>query len=136
MLLARLPVLSALLLLLLALATEAPRRRWSGNGRSLMELVSRYQRTQLGFTGHGARAKERGGRPRHGLEGHSFDPRHKERFITHLTGPLYFSPKCEKQFHRLYYNTRDCTVPDYYKRCARLLIQLANSTRCGEINRS
>uniref|UniRef100_A0A3B4ZHV8 ALK and LTK ligand 1 n=1 Tax=Stegastes partitus TaxID=144197 RepID=A0A3B4ZHV8_9TELE len=44
-------------------------------------------------------------------EGHSRDPRHKEKFIIHLTGPLSFDPKCRKQFHRLYYNTRDCTVP-------------------------
>nr|XP_021519289.1 ALK and LTK ligand 2-like [Meriones unguiculatus] len=26
-------------------------------------------------------------------------------------GPLYFSPKCSKHFHRLYHNTRDCTIP-------------------------
>ncbi|KAJ7413990.1 Protein FAM150B [Willisornis vidua] len=28
-------------------------------------------------------------------------------------GPLYFSPKCSKHFHRLYHNTRDCTIPAY-----------------------
>ncbi|KAG7272036.1 hypothetical protein CRUP_030140 [Coryphaenoides rupestris] len=26
-------------------------------------------------------------------------------------GPLYFSPKCKKHMHRLYHNTRDCTIP-------------------------
>uniref|UniRef100_A0A3P8SIN4 ALK and LTK ligand 1 n=1 Tax=Amphiprion percula TaxID=161767 RepID=A0A3P8SIN4_AMPPE len=57
---------------------------------------------------------------------------HKEKFIIHLTGPLSFDPKCRKQFHRLYYNTRDCMVPAYFKRCARLLTQLAKSPRCME----
>uniref|UniRef100_A0A3Q3WXE2 ALK and LTK ligand 2a n=1 Tax=Mola mola TaxID=94237 RepID=A0A3Q3WXE2_MOLML len=52
---------------------------------------------------------------------------HKEKFIKHLTGPLYFNPKCKKHFHRLYHNTRDCTIPAFYKRCARLLTRLANS---------
>uniref|UniRef100_A0A2K5CKB4 ALK and LTK ligand 2 n=1 Tax=Aotus nancymaae TaxID=37293 RepID=A0A2K5CKB4_AOTNA len=35
----------------------------------------------------------------------------KDKFLKHLTGPLYFSPKCSKHFHRLYHNTRDCTIP-------------------------
>ncbi|RXM27140.1 Protein FAM150B [Acipenser ruthenus] len=39
------------------------------------------------------------------------DLRTKEKFLNHLTGPLYFSPKCTKHFHRLYHNTRDCTIP-------------------------
>uniref|UniRef100_A0A3P8W6M8 ALK and LTK ligand 2a n=2 Tax=Cynoglossus semilaevis TaxID=244447 RepID=A0A3P8W6M8_CYNSE len=60
------------------------------------------------------------------------DPRYRDKLIRHLTGPLYFSPKCRKQFNRLYHNTRDCTVPAYFKRCARLLTQLANSPRCTE----
>ncbi|XP_073192273.1 ALK and LTK ligand 2 isoform X2 [Lepidochelys kempii] len=47
-------------------------------------------------------------------------------------GPLYFSPKCSKHFHRLYHNTRDCTIPAYYKRCARLLTRLAVSPICME----
>ncbi|XP_040025870.1 ALK and LTK ligand 2b isoform X2 [Gasterosteus aculeatus] len=58
------------------------------------------------------------------------DPRHKEKFIKHLTGPLHFSPKCRKHFYRLYHSTRDCTTPEYYKRCARLLTRLANSLHC------
>uniref|UniRef100_A0A8C6EIS9 ALK and LTK ligand 2 n=3 Tax=Microcebus murinus TaxID=30608 RepID=A0A8C6EIS9_MICMU len=56
----------------------------------------------------------------------------KDKFLKHLTGPLYFSPKCSKHFHRLYHNTRDCTVPAYYKRCARLLTRLAVSPVCTE----
>ncbi|KAM5251460.1 ALK and LTK ligand 2 isoform 1-T2 [Hipposideros larvatus] len=60
------------------------------------------------------------------------DLRMKDKFLKHLTGPLYFSPKCTKHFHRLYHNTRDCTIPAYYKRCARLLTRLAGSPVCME----
>ncbi|XP_027027874.1 ALK and LTK ligand 2 [Tachysurus fulvidraco] len=60
------------------------------------------------------------------------DLRQKEKFLKHLTGPLYFSPKCSKRFYRLYHNTRDCTIPAYYRRCARLLRRLAESQRCSE----
>ncbi|XP_037384486.1 ALK and LTK ligand 2 [Talpa occidentalis] len=60
------------------------------------------------------------------------DLRMKDKFLKHLTGPLYFSPRCSKHFHRLYHNTRDCTVPAYYKRCARLLMRLAVSPVCLE----
>ncbi|XP_053139490.1 ALK and LTK ligand 2 [Hemicordylus capensis] len=60
------------------------------------------------------------------------DLRMKDKFLTHLTGPLYFGPKCTKHFHRLYHNTRDCTIPAYYKRCARLLTRLAVSPMCME----
>ncbi|XP_038656300.1 ALK and LTK ligand 2 [Scyliorhinus canicula] len=54
----------------------------------------------------------------------------KDKYLKHLTGPLYFSPKCSKHFNRLYHNTRDCTIPAYYKRCARLLTRLAISPMC------
>ncbi|MEE6476688.1 hypothetical protein FKM82_011179 [Ascaphus truei] len=60
------------------------------------------------------------------------DLRMKEKFLKHLTGPLYFSAKCNKHFHRLYHTTRDCTIPAYYKRCARLLTRLAVSPMCME----
>ncbi|XP_007529917.1 ALK and LTK ligand 2 [Erinaceus europaeus] len=60
------------------------------------------------------------------------DLRMKDKFLKHLTGPLYFGPKCSKHFHRLYHNTRDCTIPAYYKRCARLLTRLAVSPMCME----
>ncbi|CAB1343280.1 unnamed protein product [Coregonus sp. 'balchen'] len=49
-----------------------------------------------------------------------------------VIGPLYFSPKCRKHVYRLYHNTRDCTIPAYFKRCARLLKRLAGSPRCTE----
>ncbi|KAK7129207.1 hypothetical protein R3I94_017427 [Phoxinus phoxinus] len=60
------------------------------------------------------------------------DLRKKEKVIKHLTGHLYFSPKCRKNAYRLYHNTRDCTIPAYYKRCARLLTRLAGTPRCQE----
>ncbi|XP_048842135.1 ALK and LTK ligand 2b-like [Brienomyrus brachyistius] len=66
----------------------------------------------------------------HILEIFPRDLRKKDKFIKHLTGPLYISPKCRKHVYRLYHNTRDCTVPAYYKRCARLLTRLAGSARC------
>ncbi|KAL0620046.1 ALK and LTK ligand 2 [Plecturocebus cupreus] len=56
----------------------------------------------------------------------------KDKFLKHLTGPLYFSPKCTRHLYRVYHNTRDCTIPAYYKRCARLLTRLAVSPVCME----
>ncbi|XP_077798858.1 ALK and LTK ligand 1 isoform X2 [Macaca mulatta] len=47
-------------------------------------------------------------------------------------GPVTFSPECSKHFHRLYYNTRECSTPAYYKRCARLLTRLAVSPLCSQ----
>ncbi|XP_053738145.1 ALK and LTK ligand 2b-like isoform X1 [Synchiropus splendidus] len=68
------------------------------------------------------------------------DPKKKEKFLKHITGPLYFSPKCRKQVYRLYHHTRDCTIParkakrasPNFKRCARLLTRLAGSPQCTE----
>ncbi|XP_029281362.1 aLK and LTK ligand 2a [Cottoperca gobio] len=60
------------------------------------------------------------------------DLRKKEKFLKHITGPLYFSPKCRKHVYRLYHHTRDCTIPAYFKRCARLLTRLAGSPQCTE----
>ncbi|XP_070786406.1 ALK and LTK ligand 2b [Enoplosus armatus] len=144
MLLPRLPVLSVLLVLLLAAGrcTAAALLRGSGTrgdgrleGRSMLELVGRYPRrteATAGLSGHGVKNPERDSRSPQVPEGHPRDPRHKEKFLRHLTGPLYFNPKCRKHFHRLYHNTRECTIPAYYKRCARLLTRLANSPRCTE----
>ncbi|XP_004386649.1 ALK and LTK ligand 1 [Trichechus manatus latirostris] len=56
----------------------------------------------------------------------------KDKFIKHFTGPVTFSAECSKHFHRLYYNTRDCSMPTYYKRCARLLTRLAVSPLCTQ----
>ncbi|XP_069091944.1 ALK and LTK ligand 2 isoform X2 [Pleurodeles waltl] len=47
------------------------------------------------------------------------DLRMKDKFLKHLTGPLYFSPKCSKHFHRLYHTTRDCTIPASHQRKCR-----------------
>ncbi|XP_060922765.1 ALK and LTK ligand 2b [Limanda limanda] len=137
-------VLSALLVLLLAAGrcTAAALLRGSSTrgegrveGRGVVELVGRPPRTRT-ETGTeatlGLGGKERVNRLQHGIENHPRDPKHKEKFIKHLTGPLYFNPKCKKHFNRLYHNTRDCTVPLFYRRCARLLTQLANSPRCTE----
>uniref|UniRef100_A0A8C7XHG6 ALK and LTK ligand 2a n=1 Tax=Oryzias sinensis TaxID=183150 RepID=A0A8C7XHG6_9TELE len=60
------------------------------------------------------------------------DLRKKEKFIKHITGPLFFSPKCRKMVYRVYHHTRDCTIPAYFKRCARLLTRLAGSPQCTE----
>ncbi|XP_078395836.1 ALK and LTK ligand 1 isoform X2 [Cetorhinus maximus] len=59
-------------------------------------------------------------------------PNVKEKFIKHFAGPISFSSECSKQFQRLYYNTRDCSTPAYYKRCARLLTRLAVSPLCTQ----
>ncbi|XP_062267629.1 ALK and LTK ligand 2a-like [Platichthys flesus] len=60
------------------------------------------------------------------------DARKKEKFLKHITGPLYFHPKCRQQVYRVYHHTRECTTPAYLKRCARLLTRLAGSLRCTE----
>ncbi|XP_037326213.2 ALK and LTK ligand 1 [Pungitius pungitius] len=55
----------------------------------------------------------------------------KGKFIQHFTaGQVKFSSECRTHFHRLYHNTRDCSRPAYYKRCARLLTRLAMSPLC------
>ncbi|KAM3876081.1 ALK and LTK ligand 1 [Diretmus argenteus] len=57
----------------------------------------------------------------------------KDKFIQHFTaGPVKFSSECRTHFHRLYHNTRDCSRPAYYKRCARLLTRLALSPLCTQ----
>ncbi|XP_029942168.1 ALK and LTK ligand 2b [Salarias fasciatus] len=139
MLLPRPPLLSALLLLLLAAGrctAAALLRGATARTEALtehVELTGRYPRTRTETPAGLSGARGRGERPHHhGPVMNHRDPQHKEKFIIHLTGPLSFDPKCKKQFHRLYHNTRDCTVPAYYRRCARLLIQLAKSPRCAE----
>ncbi|TMS01040.1 hypothetical protein E3U43_018839 [Larimichthys crocea] len=89
MLLPRLPVLSALLVLLLAAGrcTAAAGRL---EGRSMLELVGRNPRTRTEpaaeLSGHrGVRGPERERRSQQGAESQHRDPRHKEKFIKHLT---------------------------------------------------
>ncbi|XP_054480145.1 ALK and LTK ligand 2b [Anoplopoma fimbria] len=127
-------LLSAVFVLLLLVAGRCSR----------MELVVRtpktrtetrtetWAKTERELSGDGVKSLETESRTQPGPEGKHRDPRHKEKFIKHLTGPLYFNPKCRKHFHRLYHGTRDCTTPAYYKRCARLLTRLASSPRCAE----
>ncbi|XP_075684447.1 ALK and LTK ligand 1 isoform X2 [Rhinoderma darwinii] len=63
----------------------------------------------------------------------SRDSNLKEKFINHFTaGPVVISAECSKQFYRLYHNTKDCSTPAYYKRCARLLTRLAKSQLCSQ----
>lgn len=57
----------------------------------------------------------------------------KGKILQHIIGhPLNFSHKCRKHAYRLYHQTRDCTIPAYFKRCARLLTRLAGSPQCTE----
>ncbi|VFV24249.1 Hypothetical predicted protein [Lynx pardinus] len=56
----------------------------------------------------------------------------KDKLIKHFTGPITFPDECSIHFHRLYHNTRDCSTPAYYKRCARLLTRLAVSPLCSQ----
>ncbi|MGH0133993.1 UNVERIFIED_CONTAM: hypothetical protein FKN15_065369 [Acipenser sinensis] len=46
---------------------------------------------------------------------YSFDPKGVHNYKSYSedqrVGPLHFSPKCTKHFHRIYHNTRDCTIP-------------------------
>uniref|UniRef100_A0A3B4UY00 ALK and LTK ligand 2b n=1 Tax=Seriola dumerili TaxID=41447 RepID=A0A3B4UY00_SERDU len=56
----------------------------------------------------------------------------KDKGVLPLRCPLYFSPKCRKQVYRVYHHTRECTIPAYFKRCARLLTRLAGSLQCTE----
>ncbi|XP_072244785.1 ALK and LTK ligand 1 isoform X1 [Leuresthes tenuis] len=59
------------------------------------------------------------------------DANMKGKFIQHFgAGQVKFSSECKTHFHRLYHNTRDCSRPAYYKRCARLLTRLAMSPLC------
>nr|XP_032809021.1 ALK and LTK ligand 2-like [Petromyzon marinus] len=55
----------------------------------------------------------------------------KDRYISRLTGPLHFPPACIHDYYLVYHKTRECTFREYYKRCARLLIRLANGPLCS-----
>lgn len=59
------------------------------------------------------------------------DLRKKDKFLKHMTGPIIISPKCRKQFLRVYYS-RECTIKALLKRCVRLLQRLAGSPRCKD----
>uniref|UniRef100_A0A673VKV9 ALK and LTK ligand 1 n=1 Tax=Suricata suricatta TaxID=37032 RepID=A0A673VKV9_SURSU len=55
-----------------------------------------------------------------------------QTFFSGPTGPITFSAECTRYFHRIYHNSRDCSTPAYYKRCARLLTRLAVSPLCSQ----
>ncbi|XP_072553546.1 aLK and LTK ligand 2a [Salminus brasiliensis] len=138
----RVPLVVVLVLLLLSQRVSG-RPKEGGNGEecapcrdTLLERITqstsekehKLEHEDVSRSGHGLKT-ENGEQI---LEIFPRDLRKKEKFLKHLTGPLYFSPKCRKHVYRLYHNTRDCTIPAYYKRCARLLTRLAGSPRCLE----
>uniref|UniRef100_A0A8C4RTW1 ALK and LTK ligand 1 n=1 Tax=Erpetoichthys calabaricus TaxID=27687 RepID=A0A8C4RTW1_ERPCA len=46
-----------------------------------------------------------------GVNARGRDVNLKDKFIKHFTGPVKFSSECNRHFHRLYHNTRDCSTP-------------------------
>ncbi|XP_063306505.1 ALK and LTK ligand 1 isoform X2 [Pelobates fuscus] len=66
------------------------------------------------------------------IEIFSRHPTLKDKFINHFTGPVTFSAECNKHFFRLYHNTRDCSTPATYIRCANMLKRLAASPLCSQ----
>ncbi|XP_006864055.1 PREDICTED: protein FAM150B-like, partial [Chrysochloris asiatica] len=54
----------------------------------------------------------------------------KKIFIQHITGPLYFSAQCSTYCERLYNHSKECSTPDQYYKCARLLTLLAVNPKC------
>ncbi|KAJ7988685.1 hypothetical protein DPEC_G00311800 [Dallia pectoralis] len=145
----RVPVLTTLLVLLLTAdvceqngvrVTTGASAEAHTDGRNLLELVMTKVRLTQPPRQEEMRAKEtkekkeveRVHHGEHKIKVFPRDLKQRDKFIQHLTGPLYFNPKCRKHFYRLYHNTRDCTSPAFYKRCARLLTRLAGSQRCTE----
>ncbi|XP_078541789.1 ALK and LTK ligand 1 [Lissotriton helveticus] len=148
------PSLLAILLLLLptpAQGTPSREEELQDKKRDLLELIKRVK----GERGSGRAASRRySGREtpeqqhrvrptelaepilrqnnRRAVETFLRDLNLKEKFIKHFTGPVTFSAECNRSFHRLYHNTRDCSIPAYYKRCARLLTRLAMSPSCAQ----
>ncbi|XP_077019310.1 ALK and LTK ligand 1 [Tamandua tetradactyla] len=129
------PPLSALLLLALALSPHGtqgrPRGRrgaaaWAKEPERLLFLPARRAASPV----HAAAFSALG--PPRSAEVSLRDLNLKDKFIKHFTGPVTFSAECSKHFHRLYHNTRDCSTPAYYKRCARLLTRLAVSPLCTQ----
>ncbi|XP_029794233.1 ALK and LTK ligand 2 [Suricata suricatta] len=143
------PLLLGLLLVLGAAGPGVAEPREAADGQTLLRLIVEIlQELRKSHSGESKRLQLSGQHDytlgRREVPDYPLDPeeqrveivprdlRMKDKFLKHLTGPLYFSPKCSKHFHRLYHNTRDCTIPAYYKRCARLLTRLAVSPMCME----
>ncbi|KAM5137408.1 ALK and LTK ligand 1 [Callospermophilus lateralis] len=115
-------------LLLLALALSPPGTQGRPRGRRAAPVVSE-PKPLLFLPAAGTRPAPSASRS---SEIFPRDLNLKDKFIKHFTGPVTFSAECSKHFHRLYHNTRDCSVPAYYKRCARLLTRLAVSPLCSQ----
>ncbi|XP_037101332.1 uncharacterized protein alkal2b isoform X2 [Syngnathus acus] len=117
------------LLLVIGCCTVATPLKSSGRqeAHSVLKLMSNHSNETVAVTQRlGENTEEL-----HTKTVQSIDLRHRDKIIKHLTGPLYVNPKCRNHFHRLYH-VKDCVVPAYFKRCARLLTRLANSLRCAE----
>ncbi|XP_027627199.1 ALK and LTK ligand 1 [Tupaia chinensis] len=115
-------------LLLLALALSLPGTQGRPRGRRGARVADQDPKP-LVFLPAGARQAPSAARS---SEIFPRDLNLKDKFIKHFTGPVTFSAECSKHFHRLYHNTRDCSTPAYYKRCARLLTRLAVSPLCSQ----
>ncbi|KAL4671812.1 hypothetical protein H8957_010219 [Semnopithecus entellus] len=116
-------------LLLLALALSPPGAHGRPRGRRGAYLTGEEPKPLLFLPAAGAGRTPSGSRS---AEIFPRDSNLKDKFIKHFTGPVTFSSECNKHFHRLYYNTRECSTPAYYKRCARLLTRLAVSPLCSQ----
>ncbi|KAM9828901.1 ALK and LTK ligand 2-like [Syngnathus typhle] len=117
------------LLLVIGCCTVATLLKSSGRqeAHSVLKLMSNHSNETVAVTQRlGENTEEL-----HTKTVQSIDLRHRDKIIKHLTGPLYVNPKCRSHFHRLYH-VKDCVVPAYFKRCARLLTRLANSLHCAE----
>ncbi|XP_053324217.1 ALK and LTK ligand 1 [Spea bombifrons] len=110
----------------------------SNNSRENGKILSRrYSESVVDSADRRLSSKERTApapRPssRRPIEIFSRDPTLKDKFLNHFTGPVTFSAECNKHFFRVYHNTKDCSTPAYYKRCARLLTRLALSPLCSQ----
>uniref|UniRef100_A0A2K5S7F3 ALK and LTK ligand 1 n=1 Tax=Cebus imitator TaxID=2715852 RepID=A0A2K5S7F3_CEBIM len=98
--------LPALLLLALALSPQGAHGR--PRGRRETRVADEEPKPLLSFSAAG------GGRTPSSFHRAEIFPRDsnlKDKFIKHFTGSVTFSPECSKHFHRLYYNTRECSTP-------------------------
>ncbi|XP_053415581.1 ALK and LTK ligand 1 [Nycticebus coucang] len=116
--------------LLLALALSPLRVHGRPRGRRDARAADQEPRPVLFLPAAGARPAPGASRNAE-IVSRDLSFKDKDKFIKHFTGPVTFSAECSKHFHRLYYNTRDCSTPAYYKRCARLLTRLSVSPLCS-----
>ncbi|CAJ1078413.1 ALK and LTK ligand 2-like [Xyrichtys novacula] len=108
-------------------ASTAASRDKQQDLRQIVEIVKHVEDSR-GRIGKVEAATGARGPPVEPKDLHSFKPDREDQVV----GPLYFSPKCRKLVYRLYHYTRDCTIPAFFRRCARLLTRLAGSPMCTE----